>query len=167
MITINLFGTITLGDNLWFQFEVTNIGNTTLSFVTVHEITYNIPVTCPKFLAFYYGTFMTCNANIYHRVTLAEANAGQVVNQASATGDYGGLRYVDYDTLTTAVQQNPSLSIIKSLGRYDDNDLSGTLTAGDGLWYQFDLTNTGDVTLGNIRVQDDLFGIPVSCPLTT
>ncbi len=110
---------------------------------------------------------MKCNASMYHRVTLVEANGGQVVNQASATGDFGGVRYVDYDTLTTSVQQNPSLTIVKSVSRQDDNDSSGTLTQGDGLWYQFDLTNTGDVGLSNISVQDDTFSIPVSCPVTT
>ena len=60
----------------------------------------------------------------------------------------------------------PAIGIVKSLASYDDNDSSGTITSGDGLWYQFDVTNSGDVTLDNIGVVDNTFTIAVTCPVT-
>jgi hypothetical protein len=59
----------------------------------------------------------------------------------------------------------PAIGIVSSLTSYDDNDSSGTITSGDGLWFQFDVTNSGDVTLDNVGVVDDTFAIAVTCPV--
>ncbi len=154
--------TISLGDDLWYQFTVYNTGDTLLSLMMVKELTFAIPVSCPVTILAS-GTSMTCIAMNAHQVTLAEANAGKVVNWAYASGDYGGIRYSDTDDITTPIQQSPAIEIAKELQSYDDNDLSGDLSLGDGLWYRFAITNTGDVTLGSISVSDNTFGIPVSC----
>jgi len=158
-------GTITVGDDLWYRFTVTNSGGTNLSLVTANDVTFGISVTCPA-STLSIGASEVCNAITFHRVTLAEANAGKVVNQGSVTGDFGGVRYVSYDTHITTVQQNPAMNIVKSVSLFNDNDSSGSISAGDGFWYQFDLTNIGNVSLSNLRVQDDTFGIPVTCPVT-
>ncbi|HAV78859.1 MAG TPA: hypothetical protein DCX53_16025, partial [Anaerolineae bacterium] len=161
----DLSGNISPGDDLRYRFTITNTGNTDLSLVSAVDLTFGIPITCPG-SNLSEGASMICTAGALHRVTLAEANAGQVVNTASASGDYGAVRYSDADTLTTAVTQNPSFQIIKSVSLTDDNDSSGTLTQGDGLWYQFDVTNTGNVTLINLDVNDDTYSLPVTCPVT-
>jgi uncharacterized repeat protein (TIGR01451 family) len=50
----------------------------------------------------------------------------------------------------------PVLSLIKSLDGYDDQDSSGTVTAGDTLTYAFRLSNDGNVTLTNVNIYDPL-----------
>ena len=153
---------LTLGDDLWYKFEISNTGNTQLSLMTASDLTFGIPINCPV-TSLAAGESTTCTADSFHKVTQAEANAGQVVNKGYASGDFGGVRYSVTDTLTTPVIQNPSISIIKSLRSMDDNDLSTSVTAGDGIWYQFEVTNSGNVTLNTIAVVDDTFSLPVSC----
>ena len=58
---------------------------------------------------------MTCTADSAHTVTLAEANAGNVQNVATVTGDPPASPAVkDTSTLDTPVVQNAALSISKS-----------------------------------------------------
>jgi len=159
-------GTITLGDGLWYQFSVSNIGNTSLSYITVTDETYNIPVNCPA-ATLSPGEEMICSTNSPHHVTLWDANAGQIYNAVTAAGDYGGKRYIDMHYIVTSVAQNPAIQAIKSLAGYDDNDLSGTLTPNDGLWYHFEITNIGNVSLNYVQVVDNTFAIPVHCPVTS
>jgi len=159
-------GSITTGDDLWYQFKVNNTGNTGLSYVYADEISFNIPVTCPG-STLSAGKSMICTADTFHRVSVAEANAGKVNNWAFASGDYGGKQYTDTDGLTLVIQQDPVIQISKELRSYDDNDSSGGITLGDGLWYQFDVLNGGNVTLTDIGVSDDTFGMPVVCPETS
>jgi uncharacterized repeat protein (TIGR01451 family) len=160
--------TITLGDDLWFEFFVTNTGNVTLNNIDVADDTFSIAVTCPV-TTLAPGASTTCDAVEAHRVTLPEANDGNVQNTATATGDCPDDSEncaEDDDTLDTPVEQNPAIEIVKSLDSYDDNNGSGSITVGDGLWYSFEVTNIGDVTLSNIDVTDDTFLIPVTCPAT-
>ena len=162
-------GTITLGDGLWYGFAVSNTGNVTLDNIDVTDNTFGIAVTCVV-TTLAPGESTTCTADAAHTVTLAEANAGNVQNTATTTGDCPGAVVdcaTDDDTLDTPVAQDPAIQIIKSLSSYDDNDSSGTITLGDGLWYGFAVSNTGNVTLDNIDVTDNTFGIAVTCVVTT
>jgi len=160
-------GDISNGDGLWYQFLVTNTGDVTLDPVSVTDDTFGIGVTC-LVTGLNPGDSTTCATVAAHTVTLAEANAGQVVNTGTANGtDPDGDVVTDPSTLTTPVVQHPDISNVKSLASYDDNDGSGDITLGDDLWYQFLVTNTGDVTLDPVSVTDDTFGIAVTCPATT
>lgn len=156
---------ITFGDYLWYEFKVSNIGDTLLSRVYVEEISFAFSVICPE-SKLPVGKSMVCTTDNFHRVTAQEANVGEVMNKAFASGDYDGVHYKDMDKLSLPIQQNPDIQINKSLRSYDDNDSSGGITQGDGLWYQFDVANVGDVTLTNIGVTDNTFAIPVICPST-
>ena len=156
---------ITFGDRLWYEFKVSNTGDTLLSQVSVEDISFSLPVSCPnsKLAA---GNSMVCTADTFHSVTAQEVTAGEVTNKALASGDYDGVYYQDTDKLTLPIEQNPAIQVNKSLRSYDDNDSSGGITQDDGLWYQFDVTNAGGVTLTNIGVTDDTFAIPITCPST-
>ena len=156
---------ITFGDRLWYEFKVSNTGDTLLSQVSVEDISFSLPVSCPnsKLAA---GNSMVCTADTFHSVTAQEVTAGEVTNKALASGDYNGVYYQDTDKLTLPIEQNPAIQVNKSLRSYDDNDSSGGITQDDGLWYQFDVTNAGGVTLTNIGVTDDTFAIPITCPST-
>ena len=159
-------GSVTLGDELWYRFNVSNNGNVTLNPVSVTDDSFSLPVTCPQ-PALAPGASMLCTADAAHAVTLAEANAGQVVNTATAIGELNGAPHTSSDTITTPVSQNPGIQLVKSLQGYADNDGSGSITLNDDLLYQFTVTNSGNVSLGSLAVSDDTFAIPVSCPVAT
>ena len=73
----------------------------------------------------------------------------------------------DDDTANVSLPQELEITVVKSVASYVDNDSTSSITQGDLLWYQFDVTNTGNVTLTGLTVTDDTFAIPVTCPLTT
>ncbi len=156
-------GTITLNDGLRYQFQFTNTGNTTLVNIFVTDTSFGIPVTCPA-TSLAPGASMLCTTTAPHIVTLAESNAGTVTMTGFASGDYGGSSFTRTVSLNTTITQNPSIQLVKSLASFDDNDSSGSITQGDGLWYQFDVTNIGNVTVTNLGVTDDSFSLPVACP---
>ena len=155
-------GSITQGDGLWYQFDVTNTGNVTVTNLGVTDDSFGLPVACPP-VSLAPGNTVTCNTTSAHIVSAAEVTAGEVSNTATASVDFNAATYTDSDTLVIPL----SIQLVKSLASYDDNDTSGTITLGDDLWYQFEVTNIGSLTLNNISVTDDTFGISVTCPSTT
>lgn len=145
-----------------YSFEVTNIGNVTLTSVDVTDPLPGLSaVSCPvSSLAPAAST--TCTAT--YTVTLANMNAGSIVNTATATGTPPGgpPPVTDDDTATVTATQTPSISIAKSA-------LPTTVSAaGQVVDYSFLVTNTGNVTLTAVGVTDPLPGLSaVSCPTST
>ena len=75
------------GDTISFSYLVTNIGNVELTSVAVDDPTLG-SVTCPAPAApgLSPGDSLTCTADQTHTVSQADAEAGQVVDTATATG---------------------------------------------------------------------------------
>ena len=122
-------GGITQGDGLWYQFDVTNVGDVTLTNIGVTDTTYAIPVICPSTTLAPLMN-MICLANSIHMVTPVEAQAGQVVNAAIANGDFNGTTFTDSDTLTTTVLPLNLFSDVSGQVR-DDVDGDGDLGDSD------------------------------------
>lgn len=159
-------GTITFNDALQYQFLVTNTGDTSLSNIHITDNSFGMMINCPT-TTLAASTSMTCTAASLHTITLSEANAGSVTLLSTVASSYGGKSYTRSFTLTTPVTGNPGIQLVKSLASFDDHDSSSSITAADGLWYQFTLTNSGNVSLTNISVTEISFAIPVSCPVTS
>ena len=87
-------------------------------------------------------------------MTLAEANAGQVVNTAEVVStEVPGPTATP--PVTTPVETDPALSIVKSAATLKtDADSSTDITLGDTLEYTITATNDGNVTLNNVVVSD-------------
>ena len=66
----------------------------------------------------------------------------------------------DGDTVTTPVPTNPRIDLQKVAST------AGPVHAGDQITFTFTVTNTGNVTLTNVQVQDPMLG-PVTCAATT
>lgn len=148
-----------VGDTIAYSFEITNEGNVTLTDVAlsddlegISEISFGdwpgeAQVLNP-------GESVTATAT--YELTQADFDAGLVENTATATGIAPtGDEVTDADDHDEPVQNNPSISLVKS----------GLLTEGaqgelgDVITYEFVTTNTGDVTLYDIAVTDQLDGI--------
>ena len=158
-------GSLTFNDDVRYKFLVQNSGDTNLFNIRINDLSFGSPITCPA-SSLTAGASMTCTADSLHTVSLAEANAGFINFKATVTSSYAGENFTKTATLTTAVSQNPSIQLVKNLASFDDNDASGSITAGDNLWYRFSVTNTGNVTLTNIDVTDLTLAIPVNCPVS-
>jgi uncharacterized repeat protein (TIGR01451 family)/LPXTG-motif cell wall-anchored protein len=87
-------------------------------------------------------------------VTLADANLGSITNTATASGTPAGPTPSTVtsppSTATVTVTQSPSLTVVKSASAISFNHAGQTVT------YSFLVTNTGNVTLGSLTVNDTL-----------
>jgi len=144
-----------VGDTLSYEFEVTNSGNTTITFpvsVTDDRIA---NVVCPALPAggLPPGGSLTCTAT--DTVTQADIDAGSVTNTASATD--GNVTSEEEMASVNGVQ-TPSMSVNKIAGNSDFT------MVGDVLDYTYIVTNDGNVTLTQpISIEDDRIGT-IPCP---
>jgi uncharacterized repeat protein (TIGR01451 family) len=139
----------TAGEEVEYTFVVTNTGNVTLSNVEVSDPLFGLtfgPVTLAPNAA---ETF-----TYTYTVTQAAIDSGSVVNLATATAfDTNGDPVSDDDGETIVAIQNPSILLEKSA-------FPTTYSlAGEEVEYTFVVTNTGNVTLSNVEVNDPLFGL--------
>ena len=151
----------TAGDSIDYTFVVTNVGNVTLTGLTIDDPTVGT-VNCPT-TTLAPGDSTTCTAT--YTLTQADVDAGEVINNATATGtDPTGTDATATDSTTTPIPPDPSIGLDKLSGGVTDVDGNGQ-DAGDTVAYSFVVTNTGNVTLDPVSVDDPLVG-PVTCPVT-
>ncbi len=157
----NLNGLPDVGDVVTYSYTVTNTGDVTLSNVVLDDTVEGIltlsDVAGDTVAVLAVGDSETASAA--HTVTQAEFNAASLTNIATATGDGPtGTPVEDDDTVTVPFVQNPAIQVVKALTANADEDGSTTVTLGDTLTYTITGTNTGDVTLTNVTVDDTLTG---------
>ncbi|GAA1159111.1 hypothetical protein GCM10009606_41290 [Nocardioides aquiterrae] len=149
------------GDTITYSFQVTNTGNVTLNPVTVSDPKLGA-ITCPTG-ALAPGGSVSCTPKSY-TLTQADVNAGKVDNTATATGTPpSGPNVTDTDSTTTSVPAAPSIHLEKTASTIDDVDGNGP-DAGDKITYSFTVTNTGNVTLNPVTVNDPKLGGAITCP---
>jgi uncharacterized repeat protein (TIGR01451 family)/LPXTG-motif cell wall-anchored protein len=139
---------------------VTNTGNVTLTNLTVTDPML-AGVTCPV-TTLAPGETTTCSAPPY-TVTAQDVTAGTIVNRATALANGGGGVDVSSDDVvevSTAGAAEPGIHLVKHA------DADGPVAAGDAIVYTFTVTNTGNVTLRDITVDDPMLGT-VTCARTT
>ncbi|MCL2490200.1 MAG: hypothetical protein FWF36_05680, partial [Propionibacteriaceae bacterium] len=143
------------GQTVTYTFKATNNGNVTLTDVTINDpllgsssISYSWPGT-PGTLA--PGQSVTGTAS--YVLKQSDMNAGQVYNEATVTGTPpSGPAVTGDDSTTVLLTGSPSVSMVKT-GVLDDT--GGSVgDAGDLVDYEFDITNTGNVTLTDVTVID-------------
>ncbi|MFF7458181.1 DUF6923 family protein [Kitasatospora sp. NPDC008115] len=157
------------GEKITYSFRVTNTGNVTVKDVKITDGPFTgsgklDPITCPtaEAASLAPGTSMTCTAT--YTVTQADVDAGSVKNSATATGTppSGPPPVSPPSETTVTTQDQPGLSVVKSAS-------TGTLVAGEEIVYKFEVTNTGNVTLKDVKVTEGTFTgsgtlSPVTCP---
>lgn len=164
---------MTVGDTLNYRFVVTNLGNTSISAVTVNDAkcvggtaTLDVatdvgsdnvlsPTSASGVPAAEQWTYNCVSI----AVTQSEINSGVVINDVTVTGTApgGGLADAD-DRLVTPATQTPLMSLVKSAGIATINE-DGSFDQS----FNFELRNVGNVVLTNVDIADDLNGQFGSC----
>ncbi|MCL2781847.1 MAG: DUF11 domain-containing protein, partial [Actinomycetia bacterium] len=156
------------GQRVHYLFAVTNTGNVTVDGIAVSDVP--VPpaggldapgVSCPT-VSLAPGGSMVCEGS--YTVTQVDVDHGSVSDVATVTGSGPGGDPVDPPSsqVTVDVPPAPGLSLVKSA----DTD---SFVIGQTITYEFLVTNTGNVTVGGIEVQDGSFTgsgelSPVVCP---
>lgn len=149
------------GQPIVYSFTVTNSGNTTLTAVAITDqlsglppLTYTWPAADGVLLP---GQEATATST--YSTTAADIDNGEVTNNATATGQPPAGDPIDSDpaTTTTPLTQASSLSLVKTA---DASGITDPAEAGQPIVYSFTVTNTGNTTLTDVAVSDELAGLP-------
>ena len=143
-----------LGETVTYTISVTNDGNVTVKNV---KVTDNLTGDVLDF-----GTIApektTELKQISYRITEEDILNGQVVNVATVTKAEptgGTLETVPGTATVTTVEPEPSMKINK---RTTSTAPKGGYKVGDTITYAISVTNTGNVTLKDVKVSDTLTG---------
>lgn len=159
----NANGRVDVGDSINYSFTVTNTGPFDFAEVTIDDPLVPGAVCDPLSLAA--GDTVTCTGS--YVIDSDDADAGSVVNTATATGTpaNGDAVTSDDSTATQAVNAPSAITVVKSDALTDLNG-NNAADVGEEIQYSFLVTNTGQVTLEDVAVDDPKVGT-VDCPSTT
>jgi uncharacterized repeat protein (TIGR01451 family) len=148
--TANPQAYLDVGDVIVYTFAVTNTGNVTLTNLVINDPltgSVNLPVVLSTLAPGESGT-----ASATYTITQSDINAGQVLNTATVTGeDPGGNTVEDQDDATVeGPKQSPAINLVKTASPQTYSKV------GDKITYTFTVTNTGNVTLTNVVIDDPL-----------
>ncbi|HWM92233.1 MAG TPA: hypothetical protein VN493_15820 [Thermoanaerobaculia bacterium] len=148
------------GSSLSFTYIVKNTGDSTLTGIQVTD-SKGVAVSCPK-TSLTAGESMTCTAN-------GTAQTGQYSAVGAANGQGAcGQQVSDSDPVHYYGKgEDPKIKIVKLTNGQDANTAPGPeIAVGSTVTWQYQVTNTGNVALSNVKVTDDK-GVAVSCPKTS
>jgi uncharacterized repeat protein (TIGR01451 family) len=144
-----------IGDTVIYRYKVSNTGDITLTGIKVNDDIYGSVTLGKTTLAPGEST----GGTITHVVV--ESDIPSVTDTATAIcTDPFGRTVTDTDDCTTKVEIAPGISIEKTAS------LTGTcpgsdplaVSIGDMVTYCYNVTNTGDVTLTGVTVNDNIYG---------
>lgn len=151
----DISASVSLNDTLTYTLTATNSGNATLTNVSVSDDLTGDSITCASI-----APGETCVLVTNHMVTQADVDAGEINN----TGVADSLETDPIDVvLSVVVPQIYSLSLFKELTANADEDNSGFISLNDTLTYTLTATNSGNATLTDVSVSDDLTGDSTNC----
>ncbi|WP_273123975.1 DUF7507 domain-containing protein [Bacillus weihaiensis] len=158
-------------EQIRYTFTVTNTGNVTLSNVAITDLLQDISdiqyisingnqVEDPSAITLNPGDLLIAEAT--YTITQHDIDVGKVINEASVTGkDPNGENVTAKDNVTVSEDQLPSISLEKT------SDIDKATTVGQIVTYTFKVTNTGNVTLQDIILNDPMLGGKIDLDKTT
>uniref|UniRef100_UPI002300C920 gliding motility-associated C-terminal domain-containing protein n=1 Tax=Aequorivita sinensis TaxID=1382458 RepID=UPI002300C920 len=165
-------------ETITYTFTVTNQGNVSLSNIIVDDPLLGGPLAGPiSGDTDGDGELDVTETWIYeasYTITQADIDAGEVVNQATATGtapdqstvsDLSGSTIGNDEPTVIELCQNPAIAIVKT-GVFNDENDDGCTNVDETITYTFTVTNQGNVSLSNIIVDDPLLGGPLAGPIS-
>jgi LPXTG-motif cell wall-anchored protein/uncharacterized repeat protein (TIGR01451 family) len=182
--TSNIANFDAVGDIATYTFVATNttpkaptntVMNTSLTNVTITEDSFSgigdmSTLTCdkPAPVTLASGEKLTCTAT--YVVQQGDLDAAPLTNVARATGTpTTGPKVTDTDDEIIPAVWTPTIALDKTASVVDV-DQDGVTGLGDHIMYAFDVTNTGNVTVSNLEVVDDLLtqsNVTVTCTPTS
>ncbi len=156
---------LTVGEVIDYDIFVTNTGNVTLSDINVVDVNAE-NLTGTPIITLAPGD--TANLTATHTITQADIDAGVVENTAIATTQFNTQTIQDLsddnepsppsptgvdDPTKTFIEQRSELTVIKDDGF---QLIPQTFTPGDVITYQITVTNTGNVSLTDIDITDNI-----------
>ncbi len=149
------------GDMIEYSFVLTNTGNTTLTNVVLDDplpgLVMNDPTTIATLLP---GAENAQTITATYTVLQADIQRGDVTNQASVTyDDFNGPQGpTDSNQVVVPLTQVPDIAIVKEAS----SALSDPAVVGEVITYSFTVTNTGNLTLTGVVIDDPLTGLTPS-----
>lgn len=147
------------GTNPVFRFIVSNDGNETLSSITLTDSVLGSITPLPTTTLLPGQTFTMDRVGIWA--------AGQQTNLATITGQYGNVtvtdsnpaNYVGIPTAAPTIDVQKDVSPDNGVTWYPADTPPGpNVIQGTNPQFRFTVTNTGNVTLSNVVVTDDVYG---------
>ena len=139
-----------VGNQVTYDYTVTNTGNVTLTNVTVTDDNGTPSITTDDITVTVTPTTVTPGAQATgtatHTISQADIDNGSFTNVAEADSDQAG-PVTEPETVTFA--QNPAIQGVKTARAFIDG-VNNVVT------YDYTVTNTGNVTLTNVTVTDDI-----------
>ena len=96
-------------------------------------------------------------------VTANNLDSNLFVNDTSDDGDDSDGNLVN-DTTNTIIDADPKLEVVKTVSN-NDVDGDGLISAGDILTYTIVVSNTGNITLQQIYIEDTLTDLQSECKI--
>ena len=176
-------GVTGVGDIVQYTITVENTGSVTLTSIAVSDQLQDnagnaIVLTSGNTLSFTGASQGSLNGTLqsgemakytaYHVIDQAIVDAGGLTNSASANGiDPNGVDVTDVsdngddtdgnttnDPTVTTIDPSPSMSVVKTAALVGNDD--GIIEAGDLVVYTIVVTNTGNLTLFDVAITDQL-----------
>ncbi len=151
-----------VGDRIYYAFDITNKGNTSIKEVTINDAKLGI-----KDLRVVFETPLAPTETTTYEVELpyvikqTDIDAGQFVN--TVTISTPGDDTPSTDDNETPGSQTPDVSVVKRTSKVteaNDVDLNGTFkNVGDKIYYSFDIKNEGNTTLTEVTINDSKLDI--------
>src|SRR5690606_39625590 len=174
-VDANTDSTVNVGDHIQYTFTVTNTGNVTVSGIVINDGV--IGVTNLALVPATLAPGETGTVTYNYPVTQSDINNGGVYNIATAEGDDPTVDPVEdesedpnpldpgdpnydptcEDCTFTELSQDPELERRKS-GVSGDGNSDVTAYERDHIQYTFTVTNTGNVTVSGIVINDGVIG---------
>ncbi len=148
-----------VGDIINYQIVLRNAGNVTFPAAPAVSDPLAGTVTCPAG-PIVPGNAVTCT--VAYSIMQDDIDTGSFENTASATVTVGGQSDSESDSAVVTAVRSVGLTLDKTLDAASPSQFDAS---GVGLEYDYLLTNTGNVALENVSVNDNRVG--VTCPATT
>jgi hypothetical protein len=150
-----------VGETISYSFMVSNTGNVTLTDVTLTDAVGGVTISGGPIPVLAVGAVDSTTFTGSYTITQADIDAGTFYNLATVTGTPPvGPPVGDNDDHDQPLPQNPDINIEKATNGMDADEPTGPviLVGGTVIW-TYVVTNTGNVSLTNVAVTDDVLGL--------
>ncbi|WP_418264609.1 DUF7507 domain-containing protein [Flavobacterium faecale] len=164
-VDTNNDGIAQAGEKITYNFNVTNTGSVTLTNIVLTDTM--LPTITGNTIATLLPGASIASITGTYTLTQSDIDNGKVINTALVIGkdtsgnevkDISGTT-VENDTKTeTVLPSKGNIAVLKT-ATFEDNNNDGFAQAGETIKYSFEIKNTGNVTLYNVVLTDDLAGV--------